>query len=65
MVVNLSIGFITPPLGINLFVASRIGQVKLEVVTSGIIKFLLVMVICLLLITYIPKISLLLPQIFM
>jgi C4-dicarboxylate transporter DctM subunit len=65
MVVNLSIGFITPPLGINLFVASRIGREKLETVTSGIVKFLIVMILCLLLITYIPKIALLLPQTFM
>lgn len=65
MVVNLSIGFITPPLGINLFVASRIGREKLETVTSGIVKFLVVMLLCLLLITYIPKIALLLPQTFM
>lgn len=65
MVVNLSIGFITPPLGINLFVASRIGREKLETVTSGIVKFLVVMILCLLLITYIPKIALLLPQTFM
>ncbi len=39
MVVNLAIGFITPPLGINLFVAARIGDVKLEVVCQGIIRF--------------------------
>ncbi len=38
MVVNLAIGFITPPLGINLFVASRVGRSDLETVCSGIIK---------------------------
>lgn len=65
MVVNLSIGFITPPLGINLFVASRIGQTKLETVTSGIVKFLIAMLMCLMLITFIPKIAMLLPDIFM
>ncbi|MDR0539929.1 MAG: TRAP transporter large permease [Spirochaetaceae bacterium] len=64
MVVNLSIGFITPPLGINLFVSSRIGNTKLETVTRGIIPFVLVMIACLMLITYIPKISMLLPDIF-
>ena len=36
MVVNLAIGFITPPLGINLFVASRVGRSDLETVCSGI-----------------------------
>ena len=62
MVVNLAIGFITPPLGINLFVASRIGNAKLEVVTSGIVMFIITMIICLLFITYIPAISETLPR---
>ena len=65
MVVNLAIGFITPPLGINLFVASRVGRSYLETVCSGIIKFILVMVVDLLLITFIPAISMTLPNIFM
>ena len=65
MVVNLAIGFITPPLGINLFVASRVGRSDLETVCSGIIKFFLVMVVDLLLITFIPAISMTLPNIFM
>lgn len=65
MVVNLAIGFITPPLGINLFVASRGGRSDLETVCSGIIKFILVMVVDLLLITFIPAISMTLPNIFM
>lgn len=65
MVVNLAIGFITPPLGINLFVASRVGRSDLETVCSGIIKFILVMVVDLLLITFIPVISMTLPNIFM
>lgn len=65
MVVNLAIGFITPPLGINLFVASRVGRSDLETVCSGIIKFILVMIVDLLLITYIPAISITLPNIFM
>ena len=65
MVVNLAIGFITPPLGINLFVASRVGRSDLETVCSGIIEFILVMVVDLLLITFIPVISMTLPNIFM
>ncbi|WMI80260.1 TRAP transporter large permease [Anaerotignum sp. MB30-C6] len=62
MVVNLAIGFITPPLGINLFVASRVGAEPLETVTKGIVPFILVMIVCLLLITYIAPISMLLPN---
>ena len=62
MVVNLAIGFITPPLGINLFVAARVGNTSLEVVCKGIVRFILVMIVCLLLITYIPAISEVLPR---
>ena len=62
MVVNLAIGFITPPLGINLFVAARVGNTSLEVVCKGIIRFILVMLACLLLITYVPAISEFLPR---
>ncbi len=64
MVVNLAIGFITPPLGVNLFVASRVGETTLDDVIKGIIPFLAVMIIVLLVITYIPAISMLLPNIF-
>lgn len=65
MVVNLAIGFITPPLGINLFVASRVGREPLGTVTNGIGRFLLVMIACLLLITFIPAISMTIPNLFM
>ena len=65
MVVNLAIGFIAPPLGINLFVAARVGKEPLETVTSGIVMFILAMLVCLLLITYIPQISMALPSILM
>ena len=65
MVVNLAIGFITPPLGINLFVAARVGREPLETVTSGIMRFMAVMLICLLLITFVPAISMLIPNAFM
>ena len=57
MVVNLAIGFITPPLGINLFVAARVGDEPLETVIKGIIPFIIIMLIDLLLITMIPEIS--------
>lgn len=64
MVVNLSIGFITPPLGINLFVAARVGDTKLETVIQGIVQFVIINVIDLTLITYIPAISEFLPRLF-
>ena len=62
MVVNLAIGFITPPLGVNLFVASRVGETTLDDVIKGIIPFLIVMIVVLLFITYVPAISMLLPN---
>ena len=62
MVVNLAIGFITPPLGVNLFVASRVGETTLDTVIKGIIPFLALMIITLLAITYIPAISMFLPN---
>ena len=62
MVANLAIGFITPPLGMALFVAARVGNCKLEVVLKGIIPFVLVMIGCLLVLTFIPEISMFSPN---
>ena len=62
MVTNLAIGFITPPLGINLFVASRIADSPMEVILKGIMPFIAVMLGCLALITFIPEIVMFLPN---
>ena len=62
LVANLAIGFITPPLGVNLFVASSVGNVKFEKIVVSVFPFLLSMIICLLVITYIPALSLWLPN---
>ena len=62
MVTNLAIGFITPPLGVNLFVASRVGETTLDVVIRGIVPFLVLMIATLMLITYVPAISMFLPN---
>lgn len=58
MIVNLAIGMITPPVGINLFVASRVASLSLEKVMRSAVPFLVVMLVALLLITYLPLISL-------
>lgn len=58
MVVNLAIGFITPPLGVNLFVGSGISGVSIEQLSKAILPFFVAMVITLLMITFIPQISL-------
>lgn len=58
MTVNLAIGFITPPMGVNLFMASGISGVPVETLVSRMIPFFLVLVFVLMLIVYIPQISL-------
>ena len=62
MVANLAIGFITPPLGMALFVAARISNTKLEVVLKGIIPFIFLTIGTLTLITFIPQITMFLPN---
>lgn len=62
MIVNLAIGQITPPLGVNLFVAAGIHGGSIEkVVNKNLIWYLLISILILLMITYIPGISLILP----
>ncbi|MFC2949730.1 TRAP transporter large permease [Virgibacillus sediminis] len=62
LVANLAIGFVTPPLGVNLFVASTVGKVKFEKIVTAVIPFIISMIICLLVISYIPELSLWLPE---
>lgn len=63
MIVNLSIGLITPPVGVNLFVGSQVGKVSFDKLLRAILPFLLMMIVDLLLITYLPSISLFLVKI--
>ena len=56
--VNLAIGFCTPPFGINLFVASAVSKEKIETITKDLVWFIGIMLVDLMLITYIPSISL-------
>jgi len=63
-VLNLIIGLTTPPVGVCLFVASGIGKIPVERVSRAGIPFLLVSILVLLLVTYIPQISLYLPGLF-
>lgn len=60
MIVALAIGFITPPVGVNLFVGSSISGISLEALSKAIIPFIIAMVIVLLIVTFIPILSLLL-----
>jgi C4-dicarboxylate transporter, DctM subunit len=58
MIVNLAMGMITPPFGVNLFAASAVGNVSLEKMMPHLLPFVGVIVLCLGLITYVPEISL-------
>ncbi len=58
MIINLAIGFITPPVGINLFVAANIAGTKFESLLKAIVPFIVIMVIDVLIISFIPSISL-------
>ncbi|WP_017756227.1 TRAP transporter large permease [Calidifontibacillus oryziterrae] len=60
MIVNLAIGFITPPVGLNLFVASNIAGTKFESLVKAIIPFIIIMIIDVLIVSFIPSISLML-----
>ena len=64
MVVNLSIGFITPPVGANLFVACGIGNIKFQHLVRNIIPFLIALLVAQVFITYVEPIAMLLPNIF-
>jgi len=60
-IVNLAIGMVTPPVGVNLYVACGIGKVNIKEIVSGNMPFLIASLIALLIITYCPALSTFLP----
>ena len=62
MVLNCGIGLLTPPVGAVLFIGSAVGKTPMEKVVKATLPFYLCMIITLLLITFIPDISLLIPK---
>lgn len=58
MVVNLAIGFVTPPIGVNLFVASSLAEIPVMEIAKKAFPMILLFLAALLLITFIPAISL-------
>lgn len=64
MVYNLCIGLCTPPVGNALFLGCAIADLKIEEIIKAILPYFIVMLIGLLLVTYIPAISLFLPKVF-
>lgn len=63
MVVNMAIGFITPPVGCNLFIASGMTNTKFTDLCKSIVPFIIIMFTALLIITYIPAVVEWLPSI--
>jgi C4-dicarboxylate transporter DctM subunit len=61
MVVNMEIGMITPPIGLNLFVTSGITGMSLTKVVKAALPFVAVLFVFLILVTYVPSISTMLP----
>lgn len=64
MVLNLSVGLCTPPVGSVLFIGCSVSGVKIEKVIKPLLPMFLAMIVCLLLVTYIPQLSLWLPAFF-
>lgn len=58
MVVNLAMGMITPPFGVNLFAACTVAKISLDRIVGHLLPFVGVILVCLLVITYVPSISL-------
>jgi len=62
LIYNLSLGLLTPPVGTVLFVGSAIGNIRIEETVKALLPFYLVMLVGLLLITFIPAISMTIPN---
>ncbi len=65
LVLTNQVALSTPPLGVNLFVASRIANVSVERIAVGVLPYLVALFACILLISFFPKISTILPEIFL
>jgi C4-dicarboxylate transporter, DctM subunit len=65
MVVNLAIGCITPPVGLDLFVASAISKVPIERVVKAVLPYLWALLVVLLILTYVPWFITILPRLMM
>ena len=58
MVVNLALGMLTPPFGVNLFAACTVAKISLDRIIPYLIPFVLVIMGCLMVVTYVPQLSL-------
>jgi TRAP-type C4-dicarboxylate transport system permease large subunit len=64
MILNLGIGLLTPPVGPTLVIGCAIGKVSMEAVSKSLMVFYVPMLIVLILVTYVPALSLWLPSLF-
>lgn len=64
LIMNLCVGLITPPVGTVLFVGCSVGNVKIQSVIKPLLPMFAAMIISLMLVTYIPVLSLWLPRLF-
>ncbi len=62
MTLNLEIGLLTPPFGMNLFIVSGVAKIPPEEVARGTMPFLIILLLGLVLVTYVPEVSLWLPK---
>lgn len=62
MVINLAIGYITPPVGVDLYVAGSIAKIPVDKVIRGVVPYLILLLIDLLIITYFPAMTMWLPN---
>lgn len=62
---NATIGLLTPPVGAGLFIAASVGGIRLESLIRAIVPFVIVAIVVLFLLTYVPPITLWLPQMLM
>jgi tripartite ATP-independent transporter DctM subunit len=63
MVMNMAIGLITPPVGVNLYVGCGIANVSLKEISKAVLPFIAASIVALLLTTYVPILSMFLPKI--
>jgi C4-dicarboxylate transporter DctM subunit len=61
LVVTNEMALLTPPLGVNLFVASRLANISVERISIGVLPFLAALLVCILILTFFPEISTWLP----
>lgn len=64
MIVNLAIGMCTPPLGVNLFISSQIAKIRLDQISRGMLPYYGVLLVTLMLLTFIPALSIGLVNLF-